>query len=350
VTKRAIPSIIEHVSEILFTLAQFIFILWPLFIITALVYSFQGSLKWKFLARRVRQNLLITWTVLFLVWLFTLFAPLPTPSLLPEPWSTMVFLAGFGLLLLAEASRLGLLKRRLHARAGLHHTSDLESLKNMDPTDFEYLVAETYRTLGYQATHMGHSGDHGVDVLLHTPSGELWVVQCKRYQDTVGESVIRDLYGTMVSEKGSRAILVTTAHITPPAMEWARGKPIDLVDGAALLKLIDEAHHRSEGSLFDRLANWLDDLFQPAIPSALRPSTGATQPVRVRPAGQAPVISSAAPIRYYRSAPVCPNCGVVMVPRPPRPTDAPGRVLYRCPNYPTCRVVLEPQASPRELG
>ncbi len=369
---------IERVSDIIFTLAQFIYILWPLFIITALVYSFQGHLAWRALGRRIRQSLFVTWIVLLIDWVITLFAPLPTPGLIPEPTNTLLFFAGFALLLLVEASRLGLLRRRLQGRIHIRRTRSLKELMNMDPYAFENLVAETYRALGCQARHVGHSGDHGVDIELTSPQGERWIVQCKRYHGTVGESIIRDLYGTMVSEKARRAILVTTAHITPPAEAWAQGKPIELVDGPALLKLMDEAHRRTQGTLLSRLAAWLEGWLAPPAPTGpagLRPQdepeaflgttqpvkravnsaqpvsplADPTQPVRIRLANNTAGQANHVPMAIHPAnnnhhvAPVCPVHGLTMVPMPARASDRPGRVLYRCRNYPSCRVVLEPE-------
>ncbi len=289
-------------SDLLFTLAQIVFVLWPLFIITSLAYSFQGRMTWNAFSRRARQSLLATWVVLFFVWLFTLFAPLPTPGLLPEPWNTLIFLGGFALLLLGEASRLGLLRRRLRARVEMRHTHSLQRLKNMDPYDFEYLVAETYQSLGYHARQVGHSGDHGIDVRLVAPDGSQWIVQCKRYGSPVGESVIRELYGTLSNEKSDRAVLVTTAQITSPAREWARGKPIELVDGPAFLNMMEEAHRRSQGTFLNRLSIWFEKLLEPDRPAGLRPPVetqtdhlSATQPVRVQRAASPPRFTRLSP-------------------------------------------------------
>lgn len=360
VTKIAFAGIIEHVSDLIFTIAQIIYTLWPLIIIVvALGYSFQGRMTWKALILRVRQSLLFTWAVLFFVWLFTLFAPLPTPGLLPEPWNTLAFLTGFALLLLREASRLGLLRRRLRARVELRHNHSLQRLKTMEPYDFEYLVAETYRSLGYKALQVGRSGDHGVDVRLLAPDGKQWVVQCKRYGSTVGESVIRELYGTMVSEKAGRAVLITTAQVTTPARDWARGKPIDLVDGPDFLKMMDEAQRRAEGSFLTRLSVWFERFLEAGRPPGLRslepagqdPSIdgSATQPTRVMqtnvssPADSPPPARST-PLTYTSDgAPICPNCGLVMIPRTSQGSNHSSRLLYRCRNYPDCRIVLEPQ-------
>jgi len=59
------------------------------------------------------------------------------------------------------------------------------------------------------------SADHGVD-LLATRAGEKVVVQCKRYRDrSVGEPVVRDLYGAMQHENADRGYYLVTAAYFP---------------------------------------------------------------------------------------------------------------------------------------
>ena len=63
------------------------------------------------------------------------------------------------------------------------------------------------------------------------------IVQCKRYQNTVGAELVRELYGTLMHEKALHAFLITTADISSAAREWAQGKPITLIDGATLMAI-----------------------------------------------------------------------------------------------------------------
>jgi len=311
-------------SKLLIALSQFIFILWPVFALIVLVYSFEGNWTFKALFKRIRRNLLITMLVLLPFWVATLFAARPTPPLLiPEPANTMVFLGLTALLVLTAL--LPRITDRAAAWFDLRRARDLESLKQMDPKHFEELVAEIFRAQGHRVKLVGKSGDHGVDVEVKTRSGERWVVQCKRYRATVGEGIVRDLYGTMISEKAQRGVLVTTAGITLPAKQWAKDKPIDLIDGSRLLDMIAEARQRRRNSPFNRLAALFNRLFvrQPVVLGRQwQPVTG---------------YDDAMP----HSAPECPIHGAQMNPRPQRPGDRPGRVLYRCPNYPDCRVTLE---------
>lgn len=112
------------------------------------------------------------------------------------------------------------------------------SLYNLSPRQFERYVAGLFRRKGYQVEMRGGSGDHGVDLALHDlRTGRRAIVQCKRYQHTVGEELVRELYGTLLHELAFHAFLVTTADISDAAREWARGKPITLIDGATLVEL-----------------------------------------------------------------------------------------------------------------
>ncbi|MEW5987202.1 MAG: restriction endonuclease [Chloroflexota bacterium] len=107
----------------------------------------------------------------------------------------------------------------------------------LQPGEFEEYVAAVFRRKGYRVKVTGGSGDHGVDVALQHPDGRRAIVQCKRYQNTVGEETVRELYGTLIHEEVAHAFLVTTAEISPAAREWAADKPITLIDGETLARL-----------------------------------------------------------------------------------------------------------------
>jgi restriction system protein len=72
-----------------------------------------------------------------------------------------------------------------------------------------------------------------------SPTDKKAVVQCKRYQNTVGEEIVRELYGTLIHERAARAFLVTTADISESAQQWAQGKPITLIDGRTLVQITE---------------------------------------------------------------------------------------------------------------
>ena len=51
---------------------------------------------------------------------------------------------------------------------------------------------------------------------------------------------MRDLYGTMMNEGANKGILVSTSGYGPDAFEFAKDKPIELIDGGGLLYLLEE--------------------------------------------------------------------------------------------------------------
>jgi len=114
----------------------------------------------------------------------------------------------------------------------------LADLYDMPPIAFEKYVARLFEQRGYSVGHRGRAGDLGVDLELTTVSGKRAIVQCKRYRNTVGPEIVRELYGTLIHEKVAHAFLVTTANISNAAREWAKGKPITLIDGKLLVKIV----------------------------------------------------------------------------------------------------------------
>ncbi len=116
-------------------------------------------------------------------------------------------------------------------------------LFEMDPLEFEELVAELFRRRGLRTSTTARSGDEGVDVLAEDPdpiTGGKIVIQAKRYRKTVPPSAVRDLESTMRHQGANRGILVTTAGFGPSSRKHVENKPLTLVDGPMLLELLRE--------------------------------------------------------------------------------------------------------------
>lgn len=121
----------------------------------------------------------------------------------------------------------------------LDEQSSLESIRSMSWQNFELLVGEAFRRQGYQVREIGGGGpDGGVDLLLYK-NGQKSVVQCKRWKTySVGVSLVRELYGVMTAVHAHECIFVSSGHYTNEAKQFAKGKPIQLIDGHVLLKLV----------------------------------------------------------------------------------------------------------------
>src|SRR5262249_58128508 len=100
---------------------------------------------------------------------------------------------------------------------------------------------------GVEVKVVRRSRDHGVDAVMYDPDplrGGKYVLQAKRYTRPVDVAAVRDLYGTVVNEGANRGILVTTSSFGPDAYDFAKDKPISLVDGPNLIAMLRKHGHQ----------------------------------------------------------------------------------------------------------
>lgn len=211
---------------------------------------------------------------------------------------TQLLYWGFTLLTITVWVAVGvaLVARRNKRRREIEQARSISQMQVLVPERFEELVAGMFKQQGYGATVTPLQGDHGIDVILRAPNGEKEVVQCKRYQGQVGEPIVRDFFGAMMHVTAARGYIVTTGEFTQQAKSWARGKPIELIDGRRLTQMLQ------------------------------------SQPATKLPEAAAPV-----PVA---SIPVCPRCGSSMVLRTARRGDRAGKSFYGCSTYPKCTGIV----------
>lgn len=121
------------------------------------------------------------------------------------------------------------------------------NLASMHWEDFEHLIRELFEKEfscnGGEVKVTQASRDGGVDAIAFDPDpirGGKIVIQAKRYTNTVGVSAVRDLYGTVLNEGATKGILVTTSDYGGDSYEFAKDKPIHLMNGANLLWLLEK--------------------------------------------------------------------------------------------------------------
>ena len=112
-----------------------------------------------------------------------------------------------------------------------------EYLKTMDPMAFEKLVCDLLRKIGYDVTETPFVGDGAYDGYLRR-DGHLYLLQCKRTKGSVGEPIIRDLFGSITALKAAGGIIVTTGSVSDQAKKWAVDKPLDIIEMEQLIELI----------------------------------------------------------------------------------------------------------------
>ena len=130
---------------------------------------------------------------------------------------------------------------------------DSTNLAAMAWEDFEHLIRELFEkefsNNGGEVKVTQASRDGGVDAIAFDPDpirGGKIVIQAKRYTNTVGVSAVRDLFGTVMNEGANKGILVTTSDYGSDSYEFAKGKPITLLNGANLLYLLEKHGTRAK--------------------------------------------------------------------------------------------------------
>ena len=107
--------------------------------------------------------------------------------------------------------------------------------------EFEEVIGEAYKRQGYQVEERGgNEPDGGIDLILRK-KGEMVLVQCKHWEaEQVGVKIVRELYGVVAAEGATKGIIVTTGYFTRDAEIFAHGKPLLLIRGNELSRLIEE--------------------------------------------------------------------------------------------------------------
>jgi restriction system protein len=202
------------------------------------------------------------------------------------PWLGLLFLLPIPFSLINTYGR----------RRVLDTQRDLSTIRTLSWEDFERMVGEVFRRRGYAVEERGGAGpDGGVDLVLRK-DGQKTIVQCKHWKaQQIGVTVVRELLGVMVAERANKGILVSSGRFTSEALEFARGKPIELMDGEALKDLVPAARKALERDLYP---TWKETSGNPGA---------------------------------------CPDCGSEMVRRVAKRGMNAGRNFWGCSLYPKCR-------------
>lgn len=182
-------------------------------------------------------------------------------------------------------------------KALVEKQTSLESLKALSWKEFEWMVGEAYRRQGYTVEDSLDRGpDGGVDLVLRKDERKI-LVQCKRWKTrSVGAPIVREQYGILNAENADEVIIVASGKFTREAINFAEGKPITLVDGKQLLRLLAGVQRSG------------------AVDSKSETGPGAV--------------------------PDCPKCGELMVLRTAKKGKNSGKQFWGCSKFPKCRGTL----------
>jgi restriction system protein len=215
-------------------------------------------------------------------------------------------LLGGGLLLLCCMAAISSYLNARRNRRLLDTRSNLDSLAALGWRDFERLVGEAFRRQGYEVEATGLGGaDGGIDLILRK-HGRRILVQCKHWRrQKVPVNVVREMVGLLAHHNADEIRIAAFGGFTPDAERFAQGKPIALIDGPALLRMVREVQ-----------------------------AGGASVTPSDQPSPQHTTFHPVPEPAAAMDANACPRCAAPMVQRKNRRT---GEVFLGCPRFPECR-------------
>jgi len=117
----------------------------------------------------------------------------------------------------------------------------ISQIKACSPEFFEQLVVDLLVAMGYggsraDAGHaVGGSGDGGIDGIIKEDRLGLDAVyiQAKRWEGSVGGPVVQAFAGSLMGQKASKGVMITTSHYTKDAQAY-----VELLDQATRQRLL----------------------------------------------------------------------------------------------------------------
>lgn len=164
---------------------------------------------------------------------------------------------------------------------------NIQTVRDLHWRNFEELVAEAYRRQGYRVTEGGYGADGGIDLELRKDD-LVTLVQCKQWKtQKVGVNVVREMFGVLTAHQANHFIIISSGTFTQQAIDFAAGKPIELIDGPKLLALVNDVQVSPQVTIEKRK--------------------------------------------------VCPKCSGELVERTAKRGPNAGNAFYGCSNFPKCR-------------
>lgn len=116
-------------------------------------------------------------------------------------------------------------------------------INTLSGIEFEDLTHQLLLNVGFSVEQTKASRDGGIDLIAYSNEPFFkgkYIIQCKRYVGTVGEPIIRDLYGVVSNERANKGVLITTGIFSNSALEFAKDKNLELIDGVNLSSLLNK--------------------------------------------------------------------------------------------------------------
>lgn len=152
---------------------------------------------------------------------------------------SIIALIAFALWIMSVASRSAaneLAAARLRALS-------MANVDTMNGIEFEHYAAALLANEGFTDVQVTRaSGDNGVDIMA-TRSGKRYAIQAKRYKGTVSRRAVSDAVAGMLPYGCNACMVITSGHLSPKAMDFARAHQCEIVDRNVLADWVMRFRH-----------------------------------------------------------------------------------------------------------
>lgn len=226
-------------------------------------------------------------------------------------WFSLLFLLPGLISFLNSLKDKRILKSVSVTQSGNQGRDNSKSIDSLNWREFERLLCEAFRQIGFQVEDSGGQGaDGGIDLVLHQ-QGKRYLVQCKQWRkQSVGVKVVREMFGVLHHENAAGVIIVTSGRFTKAAEDFAEGKKVKLIEGRQLAEMIAKVQHQDSKTK-------LSPVIQQSIS---KPDSQSNIP----------------PTKSFENL-QCPQCSSNLVQRVSKRGPKKGTKFWGCETFPKCR-------------
>lgn len=157
------------------------------------------------------------------------------------PWRQLAFWAAGMLCLIAALGAVVAHRWRTNV---LSH-DNLQSIRRLSQKDFNHLVEEGFRHQGYLVQSSERfSSRAGIDLILRKSEKHILVL-CRRDPEPRRQmAAVQELHTATATLQGGSGLLITCESVAPEVKVFAADQGIAVIEGSALLKLVERASGR----------------------------------------------------------------------------------------------------------
>lgn len=125
--------------------------------------------------------------------------------------------------------------KQLRSASSVHVEERLAALRGMPWENFGLIISEAYRRQGYTV----EASESGAFDFTLRKDGRITLVQCRRWKvNQVGVKPVQELHAAMNKSEAFNGVCISAGAFSASAREFAAGKRMTLLNGAALAELV----------------------------------------------------------------------------------------------------------------